>query len=88
MLRLNVRDFWPDLSVVYSRVFDMIEECTPQRLRGLGTVTSVNVECLILSPTRTCVCGDYAVIVLHVSLFHGISVHVPCIGHHTNTAGA
>ena len=33
VLRLNVRDFWPDLSVVYSRVFDMIEECTtPQRL--------------------------------------------------------
>ena len=89
MLRLNVRDFWPDLSVVYSRVFDMIES-VPHRdfERGLGTATSVNVECLILSPTRACVRGDYAVIVLHVSLFHGISVHVPCIGHHTNTAGA
>ena len=89
VLRLNVRDFWPDLSVVYSRIFDMIEECTPQRLRErLGTATFVNVECLILSPTRACVRGDYAVIVLHVSLFHGISIHVPCIGHHTNTAGA
>ena len=34
VLRLNVRrDSWPDLSsVVYSRVLDMIEECTPQRL--------------------------------------------------------
>ena len=34
--------------------------------RGLGTVTSVNVECLILSPTQTNVCGDYVVIVLHI----------------------
>ena len=38
----------------------------------LGTATYVNVECLILSHTRACIRGDYAVIVLHMSLSRGI----------------
>ena len=41
--------------------------------KGLGTATSVNVECLRLSPTRACVRGDYAVTVLLMSLSRGIS---------------
>ena len=41
--------------------------------RVLGTSTSVNVECLRLSPTRACVRGDYAVTVLLMSLSRGIS---------------
>lgn len=82
-MRFLAKPFW----WLLNNILGMIEEWTLQRLEwGLGTATSVNVERLILSPTRACVRGDYAVIVLHVSLSHGI--HVPCIGHHTNTAGA